>query len=211
MFVPTFALYLFLFGNTIAIPTDSARSYEVKERHPVPRGWAAISQPPAFHKIKLNIGLKHQNQDKLEQHVLELSDPSHERYGRYMTASDVRDLIAPSTEAIDMVREWLLEHKISEAALSSTGDSFHVVLPVEKVEELLATTYSVFRHDDGSTLIRAPGWSLPKYLHEHIDVIQPTSSFFRPKKQATTHESLGETITLETTTGWGPVRIRSAL
>lgn len=175
----------------------------------MPKGWAAISQPPALHKIKLNIGLKHQNQDKLEQHVLELSDPSHARYGQYMSASDIRDLISPSTEAVEMVRDWLLEHKITEPVLSPTGDSFNLVLPVEKVEELLATTYSVFRHDDGSTLIRAPEWSLPKYLHEYIDLIQPTSSFFRPRKQSTDHESLGDIVTLDAAAGWGPVSVYS--
>lgn len=207
MYLCTLALHLLSFGSVLAIPTDSSQLYAVKERHPVPRGWTAIAQPPSSHEIKLKIGLKQRNQGKLEQHVLELSDPSHARYGQYMSASEIRDLIAPSVETVDTVRDWLLEHKISEAVLSPNRDSFEVVLPVEKIKELLATTYSIFRHDDGTTLVRAPEWSLPRYLHEHIDVVQPTTSFFRLRRQTTTHESVGDVITLDTATQWGPVSI----
>lgn len=55
-------------------------------------------------------------------------------------------------------------------------------LPVHKVESLLNTTYSLYRHTDGSTLVRAPEWSLPEDLHEYIDLIQPTTSFFQSSK-----------------------------
>jgi tripeptidyl-peptidase-1 len=51
-------------------------------------------------------------------------------------------------------------------------------------ERLLDAEYHVFQHEDGTELIRAPEWSLPKHLHEHIDAIQPTTSFMRPIKRA---------------------------
>lgn len=209
MYLSTLALHLLLFGNALAIPAGSSRSYALKERHPVPRGWTAVSQPSSSHKINLHIGLKHRNQDKLERHVLEISDRSHARYGQYMSAADVRDLIAPSTETVDLIREWLSEHGISDAVLSPTRDSFNIDLPVEKVEELLGTTYSVFRHKDGTTLVRAPEWSLPKYLHEHIDVVQPTNSFFRMKRQAATHESVEDTVVVGRAAQWGPVSVNT--
>lgn len=145
--------------------------------------------------IGLEIGLKHQNQDKLEQHVLEVSDPSHARHGQYLSAVEVQELVAPADETIELVKNWLLEHKITAAELNPAGDSFLVNLPVEKIEELLDTTYSVFRHEDGTEYVRAPEWSLPRCLHEHIDVIQPTNSFFRLRKEAISHPS-GGAITL---------------
>lgn len=174
----------------------------------MPNGWKAVSRAPSSRKINLNIGLKHRNQDILEQHVLEISDPSHARYGQHMSASDIRDLIAPPADTVAMVRNWLSEHGISDAVLNPTKDSFNVVLPIEAVEELLDTTYSVFRHEDGTTLVRAPEWSLPEYLHEYIDVVQPTNSFFRPIKQASTHEASEGVVTIEKTAEWGPVSIR---
>lgn len=207
MYLPVSFLQLLLFGGALAIPTDPSRAYAVKERHPVPRGWKVVAQPPSSRVINLNIGLKHRNQDVLEQHVLELSDHSHARYGQYMSASDIRELIAPPAETVDMVRDWLLEHKISDAVFHPTRDSFTVALPIEKIEELLDTTYSVFLHDDGTTLVRAPEWSLPRYLHEHIDIVQPTTSFFRPRKQASSHEASESIVTSDKTANWGPVSV----
>ena len=51
---------------------------------------------------------------------------------------------------------------------------------MNKVERLLDTKYSIYEHLDGDRIIRAPKWSLPKHLHQHIETIQPTNSFFRP-------------------------------
>lgn len=161
----------------------------------MPRGWTAVSRAPDSQLINLQIGLKQRNQDILEQHVVEVSNPYHARYGQYLSAAEINDLIAPSDDTVDLVHAWLLEHDISAATLSPTKDWIHVVLPVEKVEELLNTTYSLFHHSDGSTLVRAPEWSLPNYLHEHIDVIQPTTSFFRLSKQATHFRPEADAIT----------------
>lgn len=52
-------------------------------------------------------------------------------------------------------------------------------MPVGAAEALLNTTYSIFRHEDGTHLVRTPQWSLPRHLHDHISLIQPTNSFFR--------------------------------
>ncbi|EAQ83511.1 hypothetical protein CHGG_09915 [Chaetomium globosum CBS 148.51] len=54
---------------------------------------------------------------------------------------------------------------------------------VSKAERLLTTTYHTYRHVDGDVAIRAPEWSLPAHLHEHIDAIHPTNAFFRPSLQ----------------------------
>ena len=55
---------------------------------------------------------------------------------------------------------------------------------MEQAERLLDTEYSVYQHEDGSTLVRTEGWSLPKHLHKLVDTIQPTTSFMRSKPQA---------------------------
>lgn len=56
---------------------------------------------------------------------------------------------------------------------------------MERVESLLDAEYSVYQHEDGSETVRTPEWSLPRHLHEHIDTIQPTNSFFRSTPKAT--------------------------
>lgn len=61
-----------------------------------------------------------------------------------------------------------------------------VKLSVSQIERLLDTEYSTFKHEDGAEIVRAPEWSLPQHLHEHIATIQPTNSFFRPAPVAKT-------------------------
>ncbi|KAG9601021.1 tripeptidyl-peptidase 1 precursor, partial [Aureobasidium melanogenum] len=173
---------LIIFDSAIAAPKLAADLYSIKERHKVPPGWREIGAVPDSHSINLHIGLTQNNQADIERHVLEASDPSHAGYGQYLSAGEIQKLIAPSDEAVRMVSTWLIEHDIIAARLSPSKDWITANVPVRRIESLLNTSYSVYQHQDGSTLIRAPEWSLPQHLHDHIDLIQPTSSFFRASK-----------------------------
>ena len=111
-----------------------------------------------------------------------VSNPSHHRYGQYLTADEVNEFVKPTDNALDAVHDWLLEHGIEQLELdySPAKDWIKIDLPVAAVERLLNTSYSVFADKDGSQIVRAPVWSLPLHLHEHVETIQPTNSFFRP-------------------------------
>lgn len=163
-----------------ALPRSSRSNYAVKEFHPVPRGWTRVGEAGKYDRVHLSIGLKQQNQGVVEEHLLQVSDPSHPRYGQHLTAAEIEDIIRPSQETQDLVKGWLEDHGI-QGVHNSAKDTIHVLIPIEKAEELLQTSYSIFEHEDGSTLARTPEWSLPEHLHEHIDVVQPTNSFFRTK------------------------------
>lgn len=57
-----------------------------------------------------------------------------------------------------------------------------LVDPAEKFQK-----YRVYEHvESGEYLVRTTSYSLPKYLHEHVEVVQPTTSFGRFKKQVST-------------------------
>jgi tripeptidyl-peptidase-1 len=117
-----------------------------------------------------------------------VSDPTHIRYGQHLSAKEVNRLIQPTNETIDQIHKWLLESNVSSSWLeySIAKDWISVTLPVESVEKLLDTKYSVFKHEDGSYLVRTPQWSLPVHIHEHVQTIQPTTSFFRPRAKRST-------------------------
>lgn len=167
-----------------ALPSTKRSSYAVKERHPVPRSWTASGPAPKSEMITLQIGLKQQNEGEIERHLVEISDPEHARYGEHLSAAEVHDLVTPSDETVELVHEWLREHGLSTFSMGPAKDWVMVHVPISKAEELLQTSYQTFTHADGSTLSRAPEWSLPAHLHEHVDVVQPTNSFFRPAPQA---------------------------
>ena len=89
---------------------------------------------------------------------------------------------------MEQVQDWLLDSGVDAKQLeySSAKDWIKVTLPVLTVEHLLDTNYSIYKHEDGSYLIRTPQWSLPQHLHQYIETIQPTNSFMRPKAKRST-------------------------
>jgi tripeptidyl-peptidase-1 len=105
-----------------------------------------------------------------------------------LTEAEVNALVKPTDEALELVHEWLSDNGISSAELeySPAKDWIKISLPASAVEKLLDTKYSVYEHESGDYIVRTPSWSLPLHLHEHIDVIQPTNSFFRPRQQGST-------------------------
>ncbi|QDS78055.1 hypothetical protein FKW77_003343 [Venturia effusa] len=173
----------------------NSRPYAVKERHVVPEQWTRLGRAPADTVLELRIALKQSQFDELERHLIEeleimlgillttakVSTPSHPRYGQHLSSSQVQELVKPSDETSDLVHQWLASHGYGSDHLdySPAKDWMKITLPVEAAETLLDTEYSVYRHQDGSELIRTPEWSLPTHLHGHIDAIQPTNSFFR--------------------------------
>lgn len=112
--------------------------------------------------------------------VHSVSDPSHSRYGQYLTADEVNELITPSKNTLSLVEEWLHGHGITAEKIdySPALDWIALHLPISIAEDLLQTKYSEFWHEESErTAIRAPEWSLPEHLHAHIESVQPTSSF----------------------------------
>lgn len=180
-----FALLAVGISGVYALPSPVKTAYSLKERHEPPVNWIEVGQPSKDQTIHLQIGLKQQNEGVIESHLLEISDPKHIRYGQHLSGDEVRSIVAPKDETIDLVTTWLREHEIDNAVYSPGKDWMSIVVTIEKAEKLLQTKYSIFEHShDGTTLSRTPEWSLPLHLHEHIDVVQPTNSFFRPTAQA---------------------------
>lgn len=166
-------------------PQERATAPLVKEQHLVPRSWILIGRSPQSSPIQLHIGLAQQHRGAIEQHLLEISNPTHARYGKFLTQQELHALVAPAEESTTLVEEWLRDHGISECARNGAGDVIRCVMEIGQAEELLNTTYSTFRHveDEALELQRAVEWSLPEFLHPHVDVVQPTTSFFRPRRE----------------------------
>ena len=202
--------HLFSTDAALGSPLLSRYTYSVKDSHNVPSAWSRISAAPPDHWISLQIGLKQNRFHELERHLYEgmkswpltspntkllariVSDPSHIRYGKHLSTAEVNELVKPSEDALDEVHEWLEGQGIDGAQLKYTParDWINVELPVNEIERLLDTKYSVYKHEDGTHLIRAPAWSLPTHLHKHIDTIQPTNSFFRPNARRSTLKTI---------------------
>ncbi|KAI0378062.1 subtilisin-like protein [Hypomontagnella monticulosa] len=178
---------------------SSRSSYSLKERHHVPHNWAYVGRAPADHRIELQIGLRQSRFNELEQRLLEVSSPSHPRYGKHLSAEEVHTLVKPDDESVALTIEWLEENGIGTDILdlSPSQDWISITLPINHIERLLSTEYHSFQYEDSDedySVLRASEWSLPEHLHEHIDCIQPTSSFFGVQAAAQKERSYWDTI-----------------
>ena len=117
-------------------------SYKIKESiEGPPRGWLKHGHAPLNHLLELKIALPQPHFPILENHLWEVSNPKHNRYGAYMSKEETEMLMAPYPETLDAVNEWLSSHGIEEEHLyrSSAQDWVTIRVPVSLAEEMLNT------------------------------------------------------------------------
>ena len=90
--------------------TVRGRNNLVKEAVASPQGWIKYSAAPPDHVLQLSIGLSQPNFSVLEQHLYEISDPFHPRYGQHLSKEDVESLVAPNPHSVDAVNSWLASY-----------------------------------------------------------------------------------------------------
>jgi tripeptidyl-peptidase-1 len=62
-----------------------------------------------------------------------------------------------------------------------------MAIPVHRVEKMLGNVYNIYRHSVTSeVIVRTLNYSLPSLLHNHIDVVTPTTYFSTMKSMRTT-------------------------
>ena len=125
-------------------PLDQAGG-KPKERVSHPRGWTRGKRAPANHILELKIALPQPSFHMLEQHLYEVSDPQHARYGQHLSKQEVEALITPHEESISSVDEWLLSHgiDINDLVRSPAKDWVTVRVPVSLAEAMLNTVSQV--------------------------------------------------------------------
>lgn len=146
------------------------------ETHRAPLTFTKLSiSPPSHHTLDLRIGLKTPLDDQIEDLLLKISDPLHSSYRQHLTHQQSQALSKPTSLSLLAVEDWLSDHGFGdqETRWSSSKDWVTVLnVPLQKVEEMLKTRYSVYQHLDGEHVIRTESFSLPGHLHQHIDVVQ---------------------------------------
>ncbi|KAF7335256.1 Tripeptidyl-peptidase sed2 [Mycena sanguinolenta] len=194
MWVSSLVSILPLVAFAFALPSKDYE-HQVKEEVVPPQGWTIFGPAPSDHFINLRIGLPQSNFDLLEQHLYEISDPYHERYGAHLTKEEVEDLVAPHPDSAAAVNEWLSSHGIQEEDInrSPAGDWLTIRLPVWLVEKMLDTKYHIWKHaTSGDYIVRTTSYSLPKDILDHVELIQPTTMFGTFKRLKSTIHSISQ-------------------
>jgi tripeptidyl-peptidase-1 len=111
---------------------------------------------------------------------------------------EAQNLVAPHPDSVEAVNSWLEFHDIdslNSVHRSGGGDWLTLRIPVDLAEKMLSAKYNIYRHTtSGEELVRTLSYSLPKELHDHVDVVSPctyfgslrsmrVTSFLQPKLQ----------------------------
>ncbi|MCJ1352626.1 MAG: hypothetical protein MMC33_002610 [Icmadophila ericetorum] len=153
--------------------------YVVKDSHSIPDGWINRGPAPGDHPITLHVGLREGMGLELEQFVNQVSDPDSPRYGQYLSKKQLDVFVRPTNETLRLTEAWLSIYGFKELEYSSGKDRITLRTNISVAEILLNTTYYTYEHrEDGTRVIRTPGWSLPAYLLNHINLVSPTNALF---------------------------------
>jgi tripeptidyl-peptidase-1 len=116
---------------------------------------------------------------------MEISTPSHPRYGQHLKRHELKDLIKPRAESTDSILSWLESSGVSPEDVVNDGEWINFVAPVSTAEKMLDTTFRIYQSlvREDIKKIRALHYSVPKDVREHIDMIQPTTRFGQIRAQ----------------------------
>ncbi|KAK2608358.1 hypothetical protein QQS21_003043 [Conoideocrella luteorostrata] len=151
------------------------------EKVKVPSQWKSSGTPNPKTLMKMQIGLKQKDMAGLQKKLMDISDPNSANYGKWLSKEELESYTAASEESVKQVKTWLATFGIKDGDISRpTADWIEVNVPISQAETMLKSKYELYTHDGtGQTLPRTNEYSIPQSLHEHVDTIQPTTSFHR--------------------------------
>ncbi|KAA1136950.1 hypothetical protein PGTUg99_000771 [Puccinia graminis f. sp. tritici] len=172
----------------IRTPPSEQEPSALFETHLAPATFRKLHQAPGNdHSMTLQIGLRNTRLENSIDDLLErMSDPAHPKFRPHLSDKEFAELSQPDDQSIEAVVGWLKSHGFENHQIKWTAHKDWISLekvPLKKVEYMLDTSYSVYQHHDGEHLIRTEKYSLPRNLHQHIELIQPTTMFGRLQKQ----------------------------
>lgn len=92
---------------SLAVATTISPQVLHERRTSTPDGWVKRSRHASDAVLPLRFGLAQSNMDKIDQYLLDVSDPDSPNYGNHWSAADVAKTFAPSQETVDVVSDWL--------------------------------------------------------------------------------------------------------
>lgn len=136
------------------------------------------SSPNACVKVAAN-NLPQPNQELFEQTLYDISTPSHPSYGQHMKRDELKALLRPTPQSTEAVLKWLKDSGISAEEIEDDGEWINFIATISQAEEMMDTTFETYQSTlrDNVYRTRTLHYSIPEELHDHIDMIQPTTRF----------------------------------
>jgi tripeptidyl-peptidase-1 len=108
-----------------------------------------------------------------------------------LTKAETDTLVAAHPNSHEAVESWLEYHGIKPDDVthrSGGGNWVTLRVTVAQAERMLNAKYNVYHHRVSSErVVRTMGYSLPRKLHSHVDVVTPTTYFSTVRSMRATH------------------------
>ncbi|KAF9077784.1 peptidase S8/S53 domain-containing protein [Rhodocollybia butyracea] len=146
-------------------------------RDSIPNGYTQIGVATDDTILHMRINIEMGNRTGLEDALNKASDPSHEKYGQWLSQEDIQYYAAPTREALHSVRKWLSSNNIDSQSTTVSGDWIKFNVSVGTANTMLNAKYSIFEYTaSGKQAVRTLEYSVPEDLREYIKAIHPASS-----------------------------------
>ena len=141
---------------------------------------AGVAEGSTEHEVVFAV--KQKNIDQLEALLYEVSDPSHAKYGQHLTRVEVADLTS-NVAGTQLVSDYLVANGVQVTKYTPYGEYITAKATIAQWQELLATTFYSFHHNDDTTrnVIRSDSYFLPEELTEHVSAVFNTVQMPRRK------------------------------
>ncbi|KAI4191778.1 MAG: hypothetical protein LQ348_003430, partial [Seirophora lacunosa] len=197
---PNFFRGLVVFGavlaSSIAAPASTTELEPLESLRAIPQGWRQGRSPPAAQRLRFRIALKQENAYQFEQHVLAISNPDDPKYGEHMSRDELKAMLKPSSEASNAILGWLHAEGVSSSNIEDAGDWINFYVSATEAERIMDTKFYYYSNiHNGMERIRTLHYSVPRILHQHIHMIQPTTRFGQVRPERSTvfeHFEMGE-------------------
>ncbi|KAJ4360821.1 Tripeptidyl-peptidase sed2 [Didymosphaeria variabile] len=166
--------------------TSHVEDVLVENLHRVPQGWKEVGVPAQDRKLHFRIAVHSPDHDLFEQALLEISTPSHYRYGQHLKRDELKQLIKPREESTNAVLSWLEDSGIPSEDIVDDGEWVNFLATVATAEDMLDTKFKSYQNVNRPDVkkIRTLRYSVPQAVREHIDLIQPTTRFAQLRPQS---------------------------
>ncbi|KAL8808828.1 MAG: hypothetical protein Q9223_003671 [Gallowayella weberi] len=167
-----------VFTPSSAVPAPLAELTPLESLREVPQGWHQGGSPPADQRLRFRIALRQENAYDFEQHVLAISTPGDPKYGEHMNRDDLKAMLRPSSDVSAAILGWLRAEEVPTSDIEDQGDWINFYVPTSQAEKMMDTKFHYYSNaNNGVKRIRTLQYSVPRVLHQHIHMIQPTTRF----------------------------------
>ncbi|KAL6306871.1 family S53 protease [Sparassis latifolia] len=163
---------------TLTLGKHVSRMHLREKRESIPTGFTFTGSPSSDTLLDLRIALVQSNPAGLVDALYDVSTPSSQNYGKYLTKEEAAQFVSPTSETAAAVNSWLQANDITATAITPAADWLSFSIPVSKANDIFATEFSVFTHSStGKQTIRTLEYSIPAELQRHLDIVYPGTTF----------------------------------